>query len=217
MSVARERATHKAVLCRFWLDVGVVYKRLPYKKTPSRMRAAEKESYFAAGGSGLLVDGAGREPGLRRVNEGMMCEMHRKPRRASTAIIMNGSMPALPPRHIRWDKAREVPIRGLGYSADLVALSENWQKGLCHVLRILSVPGHTVEIFCQVGAAPASGSRPLQLFEMNGAVSGADGKSSAAGVQFSVDGGMAQGAGDCEIRDVERDGTIAGASLDVGI
>ena len=176
-----------------------------------------KKSYFAARGSGLLVDGAGREPDLRRVNEGMMCEIHRKPRRASTAIIMNGSMPALPPRYIRWDKAREVPIGGLGYPADLIALNETWQRGLCHVLRILSVPGHTVEILCHVGAAPASGSRPLQLFEMNGAVSGADGKSSTAGVQFSVDGGMAQGAGDREIRDVERDGSIASASLDVGI
>jgi hypothetical protein len=154
MSVARERATHKAVLCRFWLDVGVVYKRLPYKKTPSRMRAAEKESYFAARGSGLLVDGAGREPGLRRVNEGMMCEMHRKPRRASTAIIMNGSMPALPPRHIRWDKAREVPIGGLQYPTDLIALSETWRKGL------VSCPTHSFrsgahcgKLLATVGAA----------------------------------------------------------------
>jgi len=120
MFVARERATHKALLCRFCLDVGSFTSGRRVKQAPANAGSGDrKKCYFAARGSGSFVDGAGREAGLRRVNEGMMCEMHRNPKRASTAIIMNGSMPALPPRFIGWAKARKVPIGGLQYPADL--------------------------------------------------------------------------------------------------
>jgi hypothetical protein len=58
-----------------------------------------------------------------------------------------------------------------------------------------------------------SESAPLQFFDVNGSVAGADRKRGAPGIQFSANGGMAQRAGNLN-RDIQRDAAVTGVRVE---